>query len=68
MKSIGHIVLDFGKHNGTQLRDIPRKYLEWLRDEGVERKVDIGSGETREAGYLAETELNRRDTGYEEDY
>ena len=30
-------VLPFGKHHGKRLKEIPRKYLEWCLDKGIDR-------------------------------
>ena len=38
-ESAGEFVLDFGKHNGLRLRDVPKEYLKWLKTAVTDKPV-----------------------------
>ena len=38
-ESAGEFVLDFGKHKGLRLREVPREYLKWLKTAVTDKPV-----------------------------
>ncbi len=55
IKYYNNMIMPFGKHKGRELQNIPRAYLEWLRE-----RTNLNKSLQHEVDYYLEDPMKRR--------